>query len=628
MDDLYNIKTHYENKLLETLGNSNCYHSLSSPSRKFDIKTFQFSTIFSNAIIMLCLLESGSIQSIDLINAIDAFLKNEKSSKISFNYWSKTTSQYSDIPYPDDLDDTFCALAALVGFMPDSLTGKELKRITELLIHQEVELGGPYFTWIVNEDDIEWKDIDLAVNSNIAFFLKRFDIELNGIIEFTEKRILERNLTSKYYPQSTPVAYFVSKWYRGKEVENLVKILEEMYFSENSTILDKVIISTSLLRLGQLNHPLLLSTLDYLQKYPEHLNNAYVFYRGVNPTSEKIKYYSGSRGLSLAFGVELISLYLKSQPSISKPTNRNKLHLINKRIIKSVKNKLKQAGGAISIYGIKRLNVLQQNPDMQMITCIPYITQISLSNNSGSNSKVIENLCEATLLGWLAYDIYDDFYDNQGLSHDLSVANYCLRLLTGIFTSDYLPVEFHDYFYSTMDIVDNANSAESLIRKVKIHSNKINISKNLIDSANNIPVPHTKSIGHLLGVIAVYSINNKSLNSRLVKNAIQFFENYLDARQIIDDMHDWEEDLLLGKINSVSREILIFANARDYRELSIEEMRKIFWENVVVRICKEVMNKLNKAKKTDSAFTQILEPLREAIELTLKEQKKAVDFIS
>src|SRR5258708_25817468 len=41
------------------------------------------------------------------------FLLLQKSEQWSWNYWSKFSKEFTTMPYPDDLDDTFCALNAL-----------------------------------------------------------------------------------------------------------------------------------------------------------------------------------------------------------------------------------------------------------------------------------------------------------------------------------------------------------------------------------------------------------------------------------------------------------------------------------------------------------------------------------
>src|ERR1700722_18715913 len=60
---------------------------------------------------------------------VASFLLNEKSENASFNYWASDTPEKKTMPYPDDLDDTFVALAALNGYDPAILGGVDFAKI-------------------------------------------------------------------------------------------------------------------------------------------------------------------------------------------------------------------------------------------------------------------------------------------------------------------------------------------------------------------------------------------------------------------------------------------------------------------------------------------------------------------
>src|SRR3990167_4386977 len=94
------------------------------------------------------------------------FLPPQKSSSWTFNYWAKNSKEYKTLPYPDDLDDTFCTLSALCNYDKNLIDGKVLAKITRLLEQQEIRIGGPYKTWIVPTTSPKiWYDVDLVVNS-------------------------------------------------------------------------------------------------------------------------------------------------------------------------------------------------------------------------------------------------------------------------------------------------------------------------------------------------------------------------------------------------------------------------------------------------------------------------------
>jgi hypothetical protein len=602
--------------------------SYSSPSKLFSRKVQKFPTTFSNALIMLNLMGIKS-KNIELIlNKLNVFLLNQKTKILTFNYWDKNANEYTKIPYPDDLDDTFIALTAIHRHNVRSLSGSDMRKITELLVHQEAETGGPYFTWVYNENDVEWKDIDVAVNSNIAFFLSELDITLPNIVNFIEKAILNKQIVSKYYPQSIPVGYFISKWYKGEQVDSLITFLETSYNSNQSTFLDKLLVAIALLNYEKVNHPIVLKIYKSLNRNPKIANRAYPFYRGVNPFNDGEKYYAGSPSLTISFALEFLHKYQeKLQEQNINKNEKNYLSEVNAKTFAEVKAEFIGIGGSVKKLGIERLNILEKNPDMALITSVPFITQRSL-NKSKSRTHILEKLSIATLYGWLAYDIYDDFFDSEGSPPNLSVANFALRQLTDIFTSDHFNNDFRDFFHKTMNVVDEANAREALLDPIEIKNNTLSISEKLFEQLENLNKPYEKSYGHVLGILAVYFLNGYSLNSRISKETMIFFKHYLSARQLIDDMHDWEDDLTNGKLNLASAEMIKSLYLKNRKHITIDKLRLLFWESAVVTCCEKVNQHINQALKTNTPFSEIIKPFQEVLSTTLNERRKALEFLS
>jgi len=86
-------------------------------------------------------------------------------------FGSKLSKEFKSKPYPDDLDDTFCALNALYLFDRKLISGSAYAYIIQLLTKVEKNEGGPYKTWLVSKKTSGWDDVDIVVNSNIAYFL-------------------------------------------------------------------------------------------------------------------------------------------------------------------------------------------------------------------------------------------------------------------------------------------------------------------------------------------------------------------------------------------------------------------------------------------------------------------------
>lgn len=81
-----------------------------------------------------------------------SFLLSQKGDYWSFNYWFRNSEEYVSLPYPDDLDDTFCALAALYEYNPGLFDGEVMARIATMLTSAEKQEGGPYDMWLVSPD--------------------------------------------------------------------------------------------------------------------------------------------------------------------------------------------------------------------------------------------------------------------------------------------------------------------------------------------------------------------------------------------------------------------------------------------------------------------------------------------
>jgi prenyltransferase beta subunit len=155
-------------------------------SSESDFKSHKlYKTTFIASTILGCLSGFKNSNAKSIRERLFQYLLTQKTDNWSFNYWDNTSKQYATHPYPDDLDDTFCALAALHQHDEHVLSPDALALITHLLIACEKEVGGPYKTWLVSDSAPHvWQDIDLAVKANIAHFLSLKNIKLKNLNRF------------------------------------------------------------------------------------------------------------------------------------------------------------------------------------------------------------------------------------------------------------------------------------------------------------------------------------------------------------------------------------------------------------------------------------------------------------
>ncbi len=581
----------------------------SSKSKKDFKKAIKFHSVFTSALILQNLSSIDSIKEVkkDLAD----FLLSQKSKHYSYNYWVRGSVEERSVPYPDDLDDTFCALSALFLYNPKLITGKLLSSVVSILASTEVKVGGPYKTWLVDKSlDKVWQDVDPVVNINVAYFLSLLDIKLPKLDSYISNLLTEDKLVSPYYPSELPGIYFLSRFIKDKQLKIiLVKKLQDR-LSDRLNSLELALLITSLINLRIYPKKLdqLVSRLSTTQQRSGGWK-AYPFYTGVNPKKDRT-YFAGSEALTTSFCIQAINLYKKFQ---LKPKNEVDLDWLISGVAKQ----------------LPKTKVLKKEILTQAST-LPFYFAQSLGDHN-IPKKFFTDLGVATCLGWISYTIYDDFFDGEGQRNQLSLANGSLRGLTRIF-STILPGNsgFLDIFSQIMDKLDEANYWEV---------------KNCHISGGYLKVPDYKdykhlaykSYGHMLGPLAVLCYLGFKKDSQEIKSTIKFFTNYLIARQLNDDAHDWKEDLKSGYINPVAA--LTFKNLKvkvvKFDDLDYKNLQLIFWRDVVGEVSDLVLLHVKKAKKSlkDPVFKnpklleEMVEKFERIAEKTKLEQSRMLELL-
>ena len=556
------------------------FWSWSSPNKNNFDEAKKYNSIFPSALILSCL---DSIEKSEKIKkGLVDFLLSQKSDYWSFNYWKREAKENKTMPYPDDLDDTFCALSGIYKYDSKLIDGAAMAKIVTLLTAVEKKEGGPYKTWLVSESvDEVWKDVDLAVNSNVGYFLSLQEIELENINKLIKLAIEKENLNSPYYPSIYPVVYFISRFFSCKaECKKLVKIILSKKNDDNwGNQLDTALVVSTLLNL-EVDLKILWPSINYLIKNQKKNGSWKISAFCIDPAINRKTYYAGSPALTTAFCVEALNKYFLK--TINKPNQKKDKMAdeIHQEILQMAYNRT------------KFLSKIPEKNCKKSVTLLPYIFCKSLGKNGKKISKKLIIQCGlANLYGWIAYTIYDDFLDGEGDKKILSMANVCLRELALIYNSILPKTNFADVFNKTMDEMDGANYWE------------------IINCYNDKKLPNygdysqlaKKSLGHALGPIAILYSLGFDKNSPEVKNIWNFFKHYLVARQLNDDAHDWEDDLKKGFINPVTVEIFKkTANKNDFKE--------IFWKEVLTEVSNIILENINKSRKNISKIKLIEKP--------------------
>jgi hypothetical protein len=604
--------------------------SLSSSSPTDFKKALKFHSVFSTTIILQALTSIGENDIVQKVKDKSVeFLLAQKSVYGSWNYWTRGSQEAKLLPYPDDLDDTFCALTAIFLCDKQLVTTEMITKAVRLLTTLETKEGGPYRTWLVadNKEQI-WKDVDLGVNVNIAYFLFLQDISLPNLTKLFDRALKTRQIASPYYPQPQSILYFLARFLSSRKHKSL--IIKEILKQDMDGPLSLAVGISSLIRLG---HPTkeiekLIDRLIISQKrngsWPPE-----VFYTGVNPKKDRM-FYGGSTTLSTALSLEAISLYLRRlreiSNSVSQRLARKKAELIYRAVIKKVEKRFGQLGKHLQAESWKYSKQLLKNDKDKQITLLPLLIARSLK---GGSKKVpfgmMVDLGAASVYGWIAYTIYDNFLDEEAETSSLPLANVCLRELTIIF-DNVLPDKngFKKVFQKIMDSLEEANSWE--VKNCRVDRER----------SQKMPVPKygkyqflaDRSLGHSLGSIAIFMSLGFKEKSKEVKNLVLFFKHFLIARQLNDDAHDWEKDLKFGQVNSVGA--LLLSKGKD------GDLQKLFWEDVVEEVCGLIEIHAVKARSAlfnieiidnKEPLNNLIKKQEATVQITREEKQKTLSFI-
>lgn len=632
--------------LKKTQQSDGSFASFSSSSQKKFSEDKLYRSAFPVALVLSCLNEiknSPNLWTSDVQNKTKKltdgaakFLLGQKSEHWSFNYWVRDKEEAAKMPYPDDLDDTFCALAALSLHNPASIDAKALAKIISLLTFMEEKEGGPYRTWLVPADAPSvWKDVDLAVNSNVAYFLSLQEVSLPGIISFVEKAIDTEEYSSPYYPSLYPIIYFISRFYTGAKTEAVRNFLLKKQNRTGSfgNPLNTALAVSALLRLGT-DPKKLEKSISYLmrtQKNGAWTADAFC----LDPALGKKTYYAGSPALSTAFCIEALALCEKA---VAKQNTVNSLHtkikILHGSVVRRIKKKFAALDADLQKEALARLDKTLLGDKDGSIVLLPYFFKESLGKDSVKiSSDLIEELCLANLYGWIAYTIYDDFLDDEGEPKLLSLANVCLRELTGIFLrTAQKNANFSKIFTQIMDKLDSANAWE--IANCRTQNTRV------VPEYGNLIRLAERSLGHALGPLAILCSLGHAHASPEVKNAKKFFEEYLIARQLNDDAHDWESDIKMGHINSVGTMLIKSLKKKtlpqSFSEKEAALMQEIFWSTTIDAVAAEILGRAKTARKylhkvhsikDFSLFEKLLAPIEGATKKALEEKEQTLAFL-
>lgn len=544
-----------------------------------------YRTSFVPALMLASLSSCRHKQALSIRSSMADFLLRQRSEHWSFNYWARDSREAQTLPYPDDLDDTFCALSALWLHDPKTLNGAALASMTKLLVATESSPGGPYRTWLVPASAARaWRDIDIAVNANVAHFLSLAAQPLPSLTDLMGLAIQNDAITSPYYPNEYPILYFLARAYQGPEEAQLKTLLRRKLKTSN-TSLHTALATTALLRMGWRDVDEAISSLLGAQN-PDGSWNEQAFC--IDPKQHGRPHYHGAAALTTAFVIETLQLYLDALSEHD--AARGDYAAAAERIILLATSDLKTLDKDVRVAAQAHVARLAQSKNGYEVSNFAQHFYDSLTRAKPLPAALFSDLSLANVYGWTAYTIYDDILDGDSNATSLPVANILMRRSLDIFRGA-APGAFGQKVATIFDTIDAANAWEvTQCRFVVQEDGRIRLGR-LPTYNNRLHRLAERSLGHSLPpllLLASLGLSHDHPAHEAVQKAIH---HYLIARQLNDDAHDWRTDLAAGRATYVVTQLLkessIQAGVYPLGELQ-PILERQFWYHTLPALCRTI----------------------------------------
>ena len=256
-------------------------------------------------------------------------------------------------------------------------------------------------------------------------------------------------------------------------------------------------------------------------------------------------------------------------------------------------------------------NVAKHDKNLEIANISLYFAEMLGPNYSIGLEKYQKGLSRANIFAWAAYTIYDDIHDEHTSANIVGLANMLMRESYKIYceTSLGLGVDIA-IVNESFSVVDDAN----LILEPGLGLNEL----------------YKKSYGHTLGPrIILQSLHNA--NSDNLTKALAMF---LNAKQLCDDIKDWEEDIANGSSSYVTRKL-----DRDLDDDTKSNITTTFWEKTLPESIRNAQmeieasielfsESLGQSFEKTRFFRKIIYPIRRTIEDINTEQAEKNDFLN
>lgn len=498
-----------------------------------------------------------------------------------------------------DLLEVFLVLEALWKYDPSRVSGENLAYTLQRLVRSEVQVGGPY----ASANSV----IDITANLQIASFVQMVAKPLPGLDAFFNQVIATGHFEDRPY-----TLYLLTKLYDHPEVTRLVTSCQLETPAYRAIALTTIKHHTSTLRQE------LLAVCSYQQP------------TGFWPAEVLLNGRLESRVATTALIVKFLMICQSDPNPVKISSGLKQRHQLVAKTAKQLFNTHAEPLRQSALAAVDKICNVERTFE---ITLLSYFFARALKHPTNLSDQQFVLLGAANVCTWVAYTIYDDFLDDEGVPSQLPVANVTMRTSLDCFRAVFPRQHaFERYVANVFTEMDEANAWEVNNCRFTIQGNTITIDQ--LPRYGRQGVLAARSFAHALGPMAILIKHTKSTlqQTHYIESA---FRHYLIARQLSDDLHDWIDDIEGGQASyvviAILRDMHLQGGSYNLPDL-LSSMQKQFRRTTMPHVCLLALRHANKAKQnfiksellqaSNSIYT-LLDELESSLRRSLDQHTKA-----
>ena len=205
------------------------------------------------------------------------------------------------------------------------------------------------------------------------------------------------------------------------------------------------------------------------------------------------------------------------------------------------------------------------------------------------NDMPIETLAKANLYAWAAYSLYDTSIDEVSDPSYIVMANLLARESQSLYGS-------HPLVRQLFDTVDAAMLTEIESRSAVTYTDTHIQFHSPLSDATIEHLLSGRSVVHILGPLLLTKASPSDMDTLYTA-----LSQYCAARQLLDDIHDWHEDLRQGRytyvIHRLAQRQQLTLDTLYPTEACITDLQNAFWEHEVIALLEKVIQLTEDSEK-------------------------------